>query len=413
MKPKILTTMATYSWRQLGSDTLAGITVALVALPLSIAIAIASGAAPVAGLVTAVVAGFLISALGGSRVQIGGPTGAFIVVVYAVIHEHGFDGLLVATLMAGAILLVAGVLGAGRLIRHVPEPVIEGFTIGIAVVIAVSQIKDLAGMTGPGLPADFIPKLEGLWALRHSIDATSLALGITCIAAILGLRRIAPKVPWLVAVVVLASAAAVLSLPTVDTVAARYGALPHGLPVPVVPHFSAGLLFELLPSALTIAFLAAIESLLSAIVADRMIEGAHRSSAELIAQGAANIASPLFGGLPATGAIARTATNVNAGGRTPVAGIVHALAILLAMIVAAPLAGMLALPALAGLLIVTAWTMSEPHRWGERLRLPLADLLLLIGTALLTVLSDLTVAIGVGTIVGLLLRVSRGEPASR
>jgi SulP family sulfate permease len=242
MKPKILTTMATYSWQQLGADTLAGITVALVALPLSIAIAIASGAAPVAGLVTAVVAGFLISALGGSRVQIGGPTGAFIVVVYAVIHEHGFDGLLVATLMAGAILLVAGVLGAGRLIRHVPEPVIEGFTIGIAVVIAVSQIKDLAGMAGPGLPADFIPKLEGLWALRHSIDTTSLALGIACIAAILGLRRIAPKIPWLVAVVVIASTVAVFALPTVDTVAAGYGALPHGLPVQVVPHGSVAVL---------------------------------------------------------------------------------------------------------------------------------------------------------------------------
>jgi SulP family sulfate permease len=409
VKPKILTTLPGYSWPQFGADALAGITVALVALPLSIAIAIASGAPPAAGLVTAVVAGFLISALGGSRVQIGGPTGAFIVVVYGVIHDHGYDGLLVATLMAGVILLIAGFLGAGRLIRHVPEPVIEGFTIGIAVVIAFSQIKDLAGMTGQDLPADFIPKLQGLWAMRGSIDNSAMALGIACIAAILVLRRLAPKVPWLVPVVICASLAAALALPSVDTVAGRYGALPGGLPMPAFPDVRPELLADLLPSALTIAFLAGIESLLSAIVADRMIGAAHRSNAELIAQGAANLASPLFGGLPATGAIARTATNVNAGGRTPVAGIIHALVILLAMVAVAPLAGKLALPALSGLLVVTAWTMSEPHRWAERLHLPRADLLLLIGTALLTVLADLSLAIGVGTIVGLGLRLSRGE----
>jgi len=409
VKPKILTTMRGYGWRQFGGDALAGITVALVALPLSIAIAIASGAPPAAGLVTAVVAGFLISALGGSRVQIGGPTGAFIVVVYGVIHAHGYDGLLIATLMAGVILLIAGLLGAGRLVRHVPEPVIEGFTIGIAVVIAFSQLKDLAGMAGPGLPAEFIPKLQGLWAMRGSIDNSALALGIACIVAILALRRIAPKVPWLVPVVILASVLAAVALPSVETVSARYGDLPGGLPYPALPQVRPELLADLLPSALTIAFLAGIESLLSAIVADRMIGAAHRSNAELIAQGAANIASPLFGGLPATGAIARTATNVNAGGRTPVAGIVHALAILLAMVVAAPLAGALALPALSGLLVVTAWTMSEPHRWGERLRLPKADLALLLGTALLTVLADLALAIGVGTIIGLGLRLARGE----
>ncbi|QKG71957.1 SulP family inorganic anion transporter [Erythrobacter mangrovi] len=409
MKPKILTTLQSYSWQQFGADGLAGATVALVALPLSIAIAIASGAPPAAGLVTAVVAGFLISALGGSRVQIGGPTGAFIVVVYGVIHEHGYGGLLTATLMAGLILLVAGFVGAGRLIRHVPEPVIEGFTIGIAVVIAVSQLKDLAGMTGPSLPADFIPKLQGLWDMRGSTDTNALVLGIASVAAILGLRRLAPRIPWLVIVVTGASLIAALAMPSVDTVAARYGALPDGLPFPSLPSISLDQIIALLPSALTIAFLAGIESLLSAIVADRMFGGAHRSNAELIAQGAANIASPLFGGLPATGAIARTATNVNAGGRTPVAGMVHALAILLAMVVASGLAGKLALPALAGLLVVTAWTMSEPHRWGQRLHLPKADLMLLIGTALLTVLADLTIAIGVGTIVGLLLRLSRGE----
>lgn len=409
MKPKILTTIHHYSLQLFAGDLLAGVTVALVALPLSIAIAIASGAPPAAGLVTAVVAGFLISALGGSRVQIGGPTGAFIVVVYGIIHDHGMNGLLLATLMAGIIMLISGLLGAGRLIRYVPEPVIEGFTIGIALVIAVSQLKDLGGMHGAALPADFLPKVSGLWAMRDTIQPASLALGIASIAAILVLRWFVPKIPWLVLVVAAASVVAATSLPTVDTVAARYGNLPTGLPMPHLPAISVSLAIQLLPAALTIAFLAGIESLLSAIVADRMIGGAHRSNAELIAQGAANIAAPLFGGLPATGAIARTATNVSAGGRTPVAGMVHAVVILLALLVAAPLAGALALPALAGLLIVTAWTMSEPHRWAERLRLPKADLALLAMTAMLTVFADLTVAIATGTMIGLALRLSRGE----
>lgn len=409
MKPKILTTIREYSWRQFGGDAVAGVTVGLVALPLSIAIAIASGAPPAAGLVTAIVAGFLISALGGSRVQIGGPTGAFIVVVYGVIHEHGYDGLLVATLMAGVILMLAGLLRAGRLIRHVPEAVIEGFTLGIAVVIAVSQVKDLTGMNGPALPAEFLPKVEALWAMRHSIDPVSVGIGVGAVAAILILRRVAPRIPWLVIVVAFASVVAVIGSVPVETVNARYGALPSTVPTPSIPKLSLDLLVALLPSALTIAFLAAIESLLSAIVADRMIGGTHRSNAELIAQGIANIASPLFGGLPATGAIARTATNVNAGGRTPVAGMIHALFVLLILIVAAPFAGALALPALAALLVVTAWTMSEPHRWHDRLRLPRADFLLLLGTAAMTVLADLTVAIAVGTMTGLAIRMSRGE----
>lgn len=409
MKPKILTTLHDYSLPLFAADALAGVTVALVALPLSIAIAIASGATPAAGLVTAVVAGLLISLLGGSRVQIGGPTGAFIVIVYGVIHDHGMNGLLLATLMAGAILLTAGVLRAGRLISHVPEPVIEGFTIGIAIVIAVSQLKDLAGMTGAALPADFLPKIEGLWSIRATMDFASLGLGLACVAAILILRRAVPKIPWLVIVVTLASFVAAVWLPSVQTVADRYGSLLNALPLPRFPTVTTGLLVELLPSALTIAFLAGIESLLSAIVADRMIGSAHRSNAELIAQGVANIASPLFGGLPATGAIARTATNVNAGGRTPVAGVVHAVVVLLALMLAAPLAGSLVLPALAGLLLVTAWTMSEPHRWQERFRLPKPDLALLLLTAVLTVLSDLTIAIALGTIIGLALRLSRGE----
>ena len=310
--------------------------------------------------------------------------------------------------MAGVILLVAGLLRAGRLIRYVPEPVIEGFTIGIAIVIAFSQLKDLMGMTGPALPSEFLPKLDALWSMRSTLDPIALVMGAGCVIAILALRRLAPKIPWLVVVVALASLLAALGLPSIETVASRYGELPKGLPLPHLPDIDLAVLMDLLPSALTIAFLAGIESLLSAIVADRMVGGAHRSNAELIAQGAANIASPLFGGLPATGAIARTATNVNAGGRTPVAGMVHALTIFAAVVLLSGMAGALALPALAGLLVVTAWTMSEPHRWPERMQLPKGELAVLFLTAILTVLVDLTIAIAVGTAAGLLFGSSRG-----
>jgi len=404
VKPKILSTLPGYTRSQLAADAIAGVTVALVALPLSIAIAIGSGAPPISGLVTAAVAGLLISMLGGSRVQIGGPTGAFIVVVYAIIHKHGMAGLATATMMAGAILLVAGFLRAGRFIRYIPDAVIEGFTLGIAVVIAVAQLKDLAGLrTGP-LAADFLPKIEGLWAARATIEPTSLILGLACLVALLSLRRLAPRLPTPVAVVLIASLTAMWWLPGVSTVAARYGTIESGLPTLQLPDLSAGTMIALFPAAITIALLAGVESLLSAIVADRMIGAAHRSNAELIAQGAANLASPLFGGLPATGAIARTATNVQAGGRTPMAGMIHAILILLVLLFAAPLANSLALPALSALLIVTAWNMSEPHRWRERLRLPTSRLALLVLTALLTVLADLTIAIVIGTGIGLALR---------
>jgi SulP family sulfate permease len=410
MKPKLLTTIVGYTPRQLAGDAFAGVTVALVALPLSIAIAIASGAPPAAGLVTAVVGGLLISALGGSRVQIGGPTGAFIVIVYGVIATHGYNGLLVCTLMAGAILVTAGLLRAGRLIRHIPEAVIEGFTIGIAIVIATSQLKDLAGLKTAALPADFLPKLAALWVARATVQWPAVWLGSATIAGILVLRRLVPRFPGMVLVVALASTAAAIALPSIETVGGRYGSLPNGLPWPALPAFKLADLSNLLPSALTIALLAGIESLLSAIVADRMIGGKHRSNAELLAQGAANLISPLFGGLPATGAIARTATNVRAGGRTPIAGIVHALVILAAMVFASSLAEALALPALAALLVVTAWSMTEPHRWPARLALPPADLALMLLTIALTVLADLTIAIGVGTGIGLALRLAARDP---
>ncbi len=407
MKPKHLTTLRDYSTKSFIADVIAGATVAMVALPLSIAIAIASGAQPAAGLVTAVVGGLLISLLGGSRVQISGPTGAFIVVVYGVIQQFGFDGLLVATMMAGVLLVIGGLLRAGRLIALIPEPVIEGFTIGIAVIIAVSQLKDLLGETVVGMPAELVHILPTLWNARATVNLAAVAVGVSAIVLIFALRRFVLRLPGAIVAVALASAAVALFALPVDTLQSRFGDLPNGLPMIALPPVSIERLIELLPSALVIAFLAGIESLLSAVVADRMTGGAHRSNAELLAQGAANIASPLFGGLPATGAIARTATNVRAGGITPVAGIVHALTILLVMVAAAPLAGYLAMPALAGLLIVTAWVMSEPHRWPERLRAPPADRLLLFLTFALTVLTTLTIAIAVGTALGLALRYMR------
>lgn len=407
MKPKLLTTLRDYSTKLFVADLIAGVTVAMVALPLSIAIAIASGATPAAGLVTAVIGGLAVSLLGGSRVQIGGPTGAFIVVVYGVIQQFGFDGLLLATLMAGIILVIGGLLRAGRLISLIPEPVIEGFTIGIAVIIAASQLKDLFGETIARMPAEFVSILPALWAARGTVNFAALAIGVGAIVLIFSLRKFVPRIPGSIIAIALASAAVALFALPVETIFSRFGSLPNGLPMIALPPISLARIGELLPSALVIAFLAAVESLLSAVVADRMIGGAHRSNAELLAQGAANIVSPLFGGLPATGAIARTATNVRAGGRTPVAGIVHAATILLVMVAAAPLAGFLAMPALAGLLIVTAWVMSEPHRWPERLRLPWSDRLLLFLTFALTVFSDLTIAIAVGTALGLGQRLIR------
>ena len=408
MKPKLLTTLKDYSWRLFFGDVVAGITVALVALPLSIAIAIASGATPKAGLITAILGGLLISLLGGSRVQIGGPTGAFIVVVAGVIAQFGYDGLLVATLLAGVILVAAGLMRAGRFIRLVPEPVIEGFTVGIALIIAVSQLKDLMGVSAH-VPADLVHGLPALWAARSQASLGALGVGVVAIAGIALLRRLIPWFPG--SLIVIAAASAVVAwLPlSVDTIMSRFGELPSGLPRPTIPDLSVAKISELLPSAFVIAFLAAVESLLSAIVADRMIGASHRSGAELLAQGAANVICPLFGGLPATGAIARTATNVRAGGRTPIAGIVHAFTILIIMLVASAFAGYLAMPALAGLLIVTAWLMSEPARWPERISLPAGDRSLFFMTMILTVVSNLTIAIAVGTSAGLALRLMRKE----
>lgn len=404
MKPKLLTTLRGYTAADLVADGFAGVTVAMVAIPLSIAIAIASGADPATGLITAIVGGFLISLLGGSKVQIGGPTGAFIVVVFGVIADHGYDGLVLATLMAGVILVLAGLLRAGNLIALVPEAVVNGFTIGIGILIASSQLPDFLGLSGTPVQAAFLPKLAMLWEARSGISLVALGTGLLALALIVALRRLFPRLPGLIVAMAVISVAVALMQVPVDTIGSRFGALPAGLPVPALPDITLARLVELLPSALVIAFLAAIESLLSAMVADRMIAGQHRPNAEVLAQGVANIGSALFGGLPATGAIARTATNVRAGGRTPVAGLIHAVFILLVMLAAAPMAGYLVMPALAALLLITAWNMTEPHKWRELWSAPMADRVLLLVTLTLTVLADLTVAIAVGVGLGLALR---------
>ena len=405
--PKLFTTMQSYTWRLFGADLIAGATVAMVALPLSLAIAIASGADPAKGLVTAIVAGFLISLFGGSRVQIGGPTGAFIVVVFGVIADHGYDGLVLATFMAGFILLIAGYFRAGNLISHVPGAVVNGFTIGIGIIIATSQLKDFLGLAVDKVPADFTEKIPALWEVRDTVSFPALGIALATLFLIIFLRRIAPRFPGLIVAIGAGSALVVLMSLPVDTLDSRFGALPHHLSWPQMPDLSFARIIELFPSAIVIAFLAGVESLLSAMVADKMITGQHRPNAELTAQGVANIASALFAGLPATGAIARTATNIKAGGKTPVAGIVHDAVILLVMLLAAPLAGYLAMPALAALLMITAWNMTEPHKWREYARTPRSDRMLLVLTLGLTVLVDLTVAIGVGVSVGLALRLAK------
>lgn len=395
--PKLLTVLGEgYTLERFRKDGVAGLTVAIVALPLAMALAIASDASPDKGLITSIIAGFLISALGGSRVQVGGPTGAFVVVVFNVIAQHGYDGLILATLLAGAMLVAAGYARLGSLVRFIPHPVVTGFTAGIAVIIASSQVKDFLGLSIARVPADFLPKWEAYLSAIGSIQIATLGVGIGAFALILGLRRWAPRLPaFLIAVVLSAAAVALLHLP-VDTIATRFPHLPAGLPAPHVPAFSFVKMQAVLPSAFTIAFLAGIEALLSAVVADGMIGSRHRSNQELVGQGIANMASALFGGLPATGAIARTATNIKAGALTPVSGMLHSLFLLLFLLFASELMGFVPMAALAAILFMVAWGMSEHERFARLLRMPNGDRAILLLTFGLTVLVDLTVAIAVG-----------------
>jgi sulfate permease, SulP family len=397
--PKSITVLARgYSFADLGHDALAGLTVAIVALPLAMALAIASGATPDKGLVTAVVAGFLISALGGSRFQIGGPTGAFVVVVFDTIARHGYDGLVLATLLAGIILVAAGLARFGTWIRYIPDPVITGFTAGIAVIIATSQVKDLLGMPITQVPAHFIDKWPVFWAHADDVNVASLGVAVVSFGIILVLRRFVPRAPGLLIAVLAASFIAAWWHLPVATIGSEFGELPDRLAWPQMPELSFARVRDVLPSALTIAFLAGVESLLSAMVADGMTGRRHRSNCELVAQGVANGAAAFFGGLPATGAIARTATNIRAGARSPVAGMMHAVFVLAFMMLFAHWASYIPLASLAAVLILVAWTMSEPSKLLHELRAPMADRLILLTTFALTVLVDLTFAIQVGIV---------------
>lgn len=406
--PKLFSVLSEgYNRNALKADVTAGLTVAIIALPLSMALAIASGATPDKGLITAVVAGLLISVLGGSRVQIGGPTGAFVVIVFNVIALHGYDGLVLATLLAGIILTVAGYLRLGGLVKFIPHPVVTGFTAGIAVIIASSQVKDFLGLGMTTVPADFLPKWEAYFEAIGSLSPVTMAVGAGALATIIILRKAAPRIPgFLVAVVLTSVVVAILALP-VDTIGSRFPDMTTGVPMPHLPIFSLEKVQQVLPSAFTIAFLAGIESLLSAVVADGMTGFRHRSNQEMVGQGVANVASALFGGLPATGAIARTATNIKAGGRSPIAGMSHAVFILLFILFGSKLMAFVPMAALAAILFMVAWGMSEYRHFLGYLRMPNGDRIVLLLTFGLTVLVDLTVAIGVGVTLASLIFMAR------
>jgi len=407
--PKLVTVLREhYHLRDLRADLIAGLTVAIVALPLSMAIAIASGVTPDRGLYTAIMGGFVVSALSGSRFQIGGPAGAFIVLVAATVARHGLDGLLLATMLAGVILLALGFLRLGTFIKYIPYPVTVGFTSGIAVIIFASQIKDLLGLTMiGGEPGPFLPKIVALSAALPSLSFPAVGVAASSIGLILILRRFRPHWPgYLIAVAAGALAVWLFSLP-VETIGSRFGGIPRSLPAPHLPNLSPARIQEMLPAALSFALLGGIESLLSAVVADSMSGRRHRSNCELVAQGAANIASALFGGICVTGTIARTATNVRAGARGPISGMFHALILLAFMAIAAPLASAIPLAALAGVLAVVAWNMAEKHEFWILLRASRGDAVVLLVTFLLVVFRDLTEGILVGFGIGALLFLHR------
>ncbi len=392
---------------QLRKDVVSGIIVGIVALPLAIAFAIASGVPPDKGLVTAIVAGFFISAFGGSRVQIAGPTGAFIVIVYGIVERHGIEGLIIATFMAGALLVAMGLLRAGRLLKYFPHTLIVGFTAGIALIILTTQVKDLLGLRMGALPSGAWQQWAAYAGHLGTVNPWALGLAALSIALIVFLPRITRRVPGpLAAIIVCTALAWGFHLP-VETIEGRFGAIPQTLPLPQLPHIDMATIRELMQPAVAIALLGAIESLLSAVVADGMIGGRHRSDMELIAQGGGNMLSALFGGIPATGAIARTATNVKNGGRTPIAGMVHALTLLVIMLAAAPLAGRIPLACLAGILVVVAYNMSEWRGFVSALKGNRHDATVMLVTFGLTVLFDLVLAIEVGMVLAAFLFMKR------
>lgn len=399
--PKLVTVLREgYGLRDFRADAIAGLTVAIVALPLSMAIAIASGVGPERGLFTAIVGGFLVSALGGSRFQIGGPAGAFIVLIAAIVERHGYDGLVLATLVAGVIMITVGLLRLGTYIKYIPFPVTVGFTAGIAVIIFASQLKELLGLKLASEPAAFLPKLQALWGARDTINIEAVAVGAAALVLILGLRRWRPNWPGFLIAVGLGAVGVWLLGLDVATISSQFGALPRSLPAPELPPFSLAKLQAVLPEAVTVAVLGSIESLLSAVVADGMSGRRHRSNCELAAQGVANIGSVVFGGVPVTGTIARTATNVRAGAKGPVSGMLHSAFLLLFMLVAAPLAGYIPLATLGAVLAIVAWNMAEREDFVTLLGASTGDRVILLATFLLTIFVDLATGIAVGVVLG-------------
>ena len=405
--PRSIECLRGYTVRQLSQDLIAGLTVGLVALPLAMAFAIASGVPPQAGLYTAVVAGFLISALGGSRTQIGGPTGAFVVIVAGIVVKFGVAGLALVGIMAGVLLLVMGFTGLGSAVKYIPRPVTIGFTNGIALLIASTQIKDFLGLKTPPVPTEFLARVNMLLHYAGTIRWQTVTVAAASLAIILFWPRLTKRLPGSIVALLLSTAVvAVFHLP-IETIGSKFGGIPQGFPHLAFPNFQAAHILPLLPSAFTVALLAAVESLLSAVVADGMSGDHHNSNMELVAQGVANIFSPLFGGIPATGAIARTATNIRSGAQTPVAGIVHALTLLAILLVAAPLARFVPLATLAAVLFVVAYNMGEWREIGTILRLSRTDIAVWLTTFALTVFADLTVAVGVGMTLAALLYIYR------
>lgn len=407
LKPKILTSMKGYKRKQFLSDATAGIIVGVVALPLAIAFAIASGVSPEKGLFTAVIAGFIISALGGSRVQIGGPTGAFVVIVYGIVQKYGLDGLTVATIMAGIFLIIMGFARFGSMIKFIPFPVIAGFTSGIAVIIFSSQVHEFLGLQITSLPAEFIEKWAVYIEKFSSLNPYALIIGLVSLAIILLWQRFSKRIPGALVAIIASSLVVYFFKWPVETIGSRFGTIASVIPAPTVPHVSFAMVRELIGPATTIAILAGIEALLSAVVADGMIGGRHRSNMELVANGVANLVTPFFGGIPATGAIARTATNIKNGGRTPVAGIIHAVVLLLIMLFFGRWASLIPLSCLAAILMVVAYNMSEWRSFLTLLKSPRSDVMVLLATFFLTVLVDLTVAIEVGLIMAAFLFMRR------
>lgn len=405
--PKLVTTLKDYNRQQFTNDLTAGVIVGIVALPLAIAFAIASGVSPERGLITAIVAGFIISALGGSRVQIGGPTGAFVVIVYGIVQKYGIEGLTVATLMAGFMLLAMGLARLGSVIKFVPTPLVTGFTSGIAVIIFSSQLKDFFGLQMGDVPANFLEKIVAYSQNLASINVAAVGVATLAVVIILVWPRINRRIPSPFVALVVTTALVTLAHLDVETVGSRFGALSAAIPAPVFPRLGIEELTALVAPAFSIALLGAVESLLSAVVADGMIGSRHRANMELVAQGVANIASPLFGGIPATGAIARTATNVRNGGRTPVAGIIHAITLLLITLFFGKWAALIPMATLAAILVVVAYHMSEWRTFREELRAPRSDVAVLLVTFFLTVIVDLTVAIEIGMVLSAFLFIHR------